>query len=144
MARKPKSLTKTERRKLLEPLYPDAVAFFAAILGDIDSKFKTKLVDGSGKRRPVSVAQQLDVAKIIVDQVAGKAPTTAANSGGDQNEDPVKTVEFHLSYENGADLPGETHDPDLIPVDDPQQPQDRDTWLKEELAGMGIPDAEGP
>ena len=116
MTKKIRSLTKAEQRKLMEPIYPEAVEFMAGALGTRDKGFKATIVDGSGKTIAVTTRQKLEIAKLIVDQVAGKAPTTIS-VGGDPDAPPIKSVEIHHSYDNMQDMP---QDPDdgLIPVDD--------------------------
>jgi len=117
MAKKARSLTKAEQRKLMEPIYPEAVAFMEGALGSKVNGFKSTIVDGSGKRISVSTRQKLEISKLIIDQVAGKAPTTIS-VGGDPDAPPITSVEFHHSYENSNNAPTNS-DEDLIPVPDP-------------------------
>jgi hypothetical protein len=115
MAKKTRSLTKAEQRKLMEPIYPDAVAFLEGALGNKQNGFKATIVDGSGKRITVTTRQKLEISKLIVDQVAGKAPTTIS-VGGDPDAPPITSVEVHHSYDNDKTIKA---DEDLIPVEDP-------------------------
>ena len=117
MAKKARSLTKAEQRKLMEPIYPDAVAFLEGALGNKQNGFKSTIVDGSGKRITVTTRQKLEISKLIVDQVAGKAPTTIS-VGGDPDAPPITSVEVHHSYDNDNDKTIKV-DEDLIPVEDP-------------------------
>jgi len=117
MAKKTRSLTKAEQRKLMEPIYPDAVAFLEGALGNKQNGFKATIVDGSGKRITVTTRQKLEISKLIVDQVAGKAPTTIS-VGGDPDAPPITSVEVHHSYDNDNDKTIKA-DEDLIPVEDP-------------------------
>lgn len=117
MAKKTRSLTKAEQRKLMEPIYPDAVAFLEGALGNKQNGFKSTIVDGSGKRITVTTRQKLEISKLIVDQVAGKAPTTIS-VGGDPDAPPITSVEVHHSYDNENDTTVKADD-DLIPVEDP-------------------------
>ena len=117
MAKKTRSLTKAEQRKLMEPIYPDAVAFLEGALGNKQNGFKSTIVDGSGKRITVTTRQKLEISKLIVDQVAGKAPTTIS-VGGDPDAPPITSVEVHHSYDNANDKTLKA-DEDLIPVEDP-------------------------
>ena len=117
MAKKTRSLTKAEQRKLMEPIYPDAVAFLEGALGNKQNGFKATIVDGSGKRITVTTRQKLEISKLIVDQVAGKAPTTIS-VGGDPDAPPITSVEVHHSYDNDNDKTIKV-DEDLIPVEDP-------------------------
>jgi len=117
MAKKTRSLTKAEQRKLMEPIYPDAVAFLEGALGNKQNGFKSTIVDGSGKRITVTTRQKLEISKLIVDQVAGKAPTTIS-VGGDPDAPPITSVEVHHSYDNDNDAAIKADD-DLIPVEDP-------------------------
>jgi hypothetical protein len=117
MAKKTRSLTKAEQRKLMEPIYPDAVAFLEGALGNKQNGFKSTIVDGSGKRITVTTRQKLEISKLIVDQVAGKAPTTIS-VGGDPDAPPITSVEVHHSYDNDNDKTIKA-DEDLIPVEDP-------------------------